>query len=118
MRSEVGHVSWRSVCLHPSGDKDVAFPYALFIFTGKRLGLCPGRAAICDFVTQNMAGSCSITHIRGDVLNMMKKICKKVTCCFWQVLGRVTQCMFFIVILWSFFTSTRNTEEVCCLKKD
>ena len=75
MRSEVGHVSWRSVCLHPSGDKDVALPYALFIFTGKRLGLCPGRAAICDFVTQNMAGSCSITHI-GDVLNMMM-ICKK-----------------------------------------
>ena len=70
------HVSWRSVCLHPSGDKDVALPYALFIFTGKRLGLCPGGAAICDFVTQNMAGSCSITHIRGDVLNMMM-ICKK-----------------------------------------
>ena len=69
-------MSWRSVCLHLSGDKDVALPYALFIFTGKRLGLCPGRAAICDFVTQNMAGSCSITHIR-DVLNMRKRLVKK-----------------------------------------
>ena len=117
MRSEVGHVSWRSVCLHPSGGKDVALPYALFNFTGKRLGFCPGREAICDFVTQNMAGICSITH-RGGVLNMRKKICKKVTCCFWQVLGRFTQFMFFIVILLSIFSSTRNTEEVCCLKKD
>ena len=30
-----------------------------------------------------------------------EEICKKVTCCFWQVLGRVTQFMFFIVILLS-----------------